>query len=129
MKIGLLLKKACFFMRNYYMDEWKIDGNYGSTIELRLQACDTVVFLDYSTNICLDGIKKRRGKPRTDIPWIENEDEEDTEFIEFLKNYNYQNRPMVMELLDKYSHKDIYIFKTRKEANEFLKQINDKLLA
>lgn len=50
------------------MDEWIIDGNYGSTIELRLQACDTVVFLDYSTNICLDGIKKRRGKPRTDIP-------------------------------------------------------------
>ena len=36
---------------------------------------------------------------------------------------------MVMELLDKYLHKDIYIFKTRKEANEFLKQINDKLLA
>ena len=111
------------------MDEWIIDGNYGSTIELRLQACDTVVFLDYSTNICLDGIKKRRGKPRTNIPWIENEDEEDTEFIEFIKNYNYQNRPMVMELLDKYSHKDIYIFKTGKEANEFLKQINDKLLA
>lgn len=111
------------------MDEWIIDGNYGSTIELRLQACDTVVFLDYSTNICLDGIKKRRGKQRTDIPWIENEDEEDTEFIEFIKNYNYQNRPMVMELLDKYSHKDIYIFKTRKEANEFLKQINGKLLA
>lgn len=116
-------------LKTIHMDEWIIDGNYGSTIELRLQACDTVVFLDYSTNICLDGIKKRRGKPRTDIPWIENEDEEDTEFIEFIKNYNYQNRPMVMELLDKYLHKDIYIFKTRKEANEFLKQINDKLLA
>lgn len=24
--------------------EWIIDGNYGSTIELRLQACDTVIF-------------------------------------------------------------------------------------
>ncbi len=116
-------------LKTIHMDEWIIDGNYGSTIELRLQACDTVVFLDYSTNICLDGIKKRRGKQRTDIPWIENEDEEDTEFIEFIKNYNYQNRPMVMELLDKYSHKDIYIFKTGKEANEFLKQINGKLLA
>ena len=25
-------------------DKWIIDGNYGSTIEIRLQACDTVVF-------------------------------------------------------------------------------------
>ena len=59
------------------MDEWIIDGNYGSTIELRLQACDTVIFLDYPLNVCLDGIKERRGKARTDMPWIENEDEED----------------------------------------------------
>ena len=41
-------------------DEWIIDGNYGSTMELRLQACDTVIFLDYSLNVCLDGIKARR---------------------------------------------------------------------
>ena len=113
--------------KTIHMDQWIIYGNYGSTIELRLQACDTVVFLDYPLNICLDGIKRRIGKPRTDMPWIENE--EDTEFIEFIKNYNFQNRPKVMELLDKYSHKDIYIFKTRKEADEFLKKLNDKLLA
>lgn len=101
--------------------EWIIDGNYKSTLELRLQACDTVVFLDYSVNVCLDGIKKRRGKPRTDMPWIENE--EDREFIEFVKNYNCQNRPGVMELLNQYANKDIYIFKERKEANEFLNRL------
>ena len=102
-------------------DEWIIDGNYGSTMELRLQACDTVIFLDYSLNVCLDGIKERRGKARTDMPWIENE--EDAEFIEFIKNYNSQSRPKVMELLDKYSQQHIYIFKNRNEANEFLNQI------
>lgn len=48
--------------------EWIIDGNYGSTIELRLQACDTVIFLDYSLDICLNGVKERRGKTRTDMP-------------------------------------------------------------
>lgn len=26
-------------------EEWILDGNYGSTIELRLQACDTAFFL------------------------------------------------------------------------------------
>ena len=103
-------------------DEWIIDGNYGSTIELRLQACDTAIFLDYPLDVCLNGIMERRGKERTDMPWIEDENEEDAEFIEFIKNFNFQNRPKIIELLDKYSHKDIYIFKNRDEADEFLNQ-------
>lgn len=37
--------------------EWLIDGNYGSTMELRLQACDTVIFLDYPLDVCLNGIE------------------------------------------------------------------------
>lgn len=100
--------------------QWIIDGNYGSTIELRLKACDTVIFLDYPIDVCLNGIRERRGKARTDMPWIEKSDEEDAEFIEFIKNYNSQNRPEVMALLDKYSNKNIYIFKSRNEADEFL---------
>ena len=103
--------------------EWIIDGNYGSTMDLRMQACDTVVFLDYPLDVCLNGIKERRGKLRTDMPWIENEGEEDAEFIEFIKSYNAESRPKVMKLLDKYSHKDIYIFNNRDEADEFLNQI------
>lgn len=104
--------------------QWIIDGNYGSTIELRLQACDTVIFLDYPVDVCLNGIRERRGKARTDLPWIEKSDEEDAEFIEFIKNYNSQSRPEVMALLDKYSDREIYIFKSRNEADEFLKHTN-----
>ena len=118
--------KAVFLERlsdTIQKDEWIIDGNYGSTIELRLQACDTVIFLDYSVDVCLDGIKQRRGKARTDMPWIEGEDEEDAEFIEFIKNYNSQSRPKVMELLGKYSNKHIYIFKSRSEADDFLNRL------
>lgn len=101
-------------------NEWIIDGNYGSTIELRLQACDTVIFLDYPLEICLDGIRERCGKARSDMPWIENEDEEDAEFIEFIKSYNTQSRPQIMDLLKLYSDKNIFIFNNRKEADEFL---------
>ena len=104
--------------------EWIIDGNYGATMDLRMQACDTIVFLDYPLDVCLNGIKERRGKPRTDMPWIENEGEEDIEFMEFIKNYNAESRPKVMKLLDKYSHKDIYIFNNRDEADKFLNQIH-----
>ena len=99
-------------------DEWIIDGNYGSTMEMRLAACDTVVFLDYPLKVCLDGISARRGKPRSDMPWIEIE--EDAKFIEFIKSYNEQQKPKVLELLEKYSDKNIIIFKSREQAESFL---------
>ncbi|MBP1544118.1 MAG: adenylate kinase [Oscillospiraceae bacterium] len=104
-------------------DEWIIDGNYGSTIELRLQACDTVIFLDYSPDVCLDGIMKRRGKVRSDMPWTEKEDEEDEQFIEFVKSFDSQSRPMIVELLDRYPQKEVFIFKDREEADRFLDQL------
>ena len=99
-------------------DEWIIDGNYGSTMELRMAVCDTVIFLDYPLDVCLNGIKERRGKPRSDMPWIETE--EDVEFIEFIKSYNEQQKPKVLELLEKYSEKNIIILESREQADAFL---------
>ena len=99
-------------------DEWIIDGNYASTMELRMEACDTVFFLDYPLDSCLDGIKERRGKSRSDMPWIETE--EDEEFIEFVKSFNEQQKPKVLELLQKYAGKNIFIFKSREQAAAYL---------
>ena len=102
-------------------DEWIIDGNYGSTIELRMIECDTIIFLDYPLDICLSGVKQRQGKARSDMPWIETE--EDAEFIEFIKNFNSQSRPQIMQLLEKYSYKNIFTFTNRTQADKFLSQI------
>lgn len=104
-------------------DSWIIDGNYGSTIELRLKECDTAFFLDYPVDVCIDGIKQRQGKPRTDMPWTETEDDE--EFLEFIKNYNSQSRPNVLSLLEQYSEKEIVIFKSREEADKYLKNFQE----
>ena len=101
-------------------DEWIIDGNYASTMELRIKECDTVFFLDYPTTVCLSGVKERRGKERSDMPWTETETDE--EFIKFIKDYNSQNRPKVLKLLNKYSFKNVIIFKDRTQADEFLKK-------
>lgn len=103
------------------MDEWIIDGNYGSTMEIRIQNCDTIFFLDYPLEICLEGIRARKGKERTDIPWVE--DEYDEEFIAFIKDYNVSSRTLVQELLEKYSDKDIFVFKSRSEADEYLDKL------
>ncbi len=103
------------------LDRWIIDGNYGSTIELRLKECDTVFFLDYPVEVCIDGIKQRQGKTRFDMPWTETE--VDKEFLEFIRNYNTQSKPKVLELLKKYSEKDIVIFKSRKEADDYINKV------
>ena len=83
-----------------------------------MAACDTVIFLDYPLDVCLDGIRERRGKPRSDMPWIETE--EDAEFVEFIKNYNEQQKPKVLELLKNYSDKKIVILRSSEQADAFL---------
>ena len=98
---------------------WIIDGNYGSTMEMRIKECDTVFFLDYPTNVCIEGIESRKGQPRSDMPWIENGNT-DKDLIEFINKYNSESRPKVINLLEKYSAKNIIIFKTRTEAEEYL---------
>ena len=101
-------------------DAWIIDGNYGSTMEMRMRECDTVFFLDYATELCLDGIRKRVGKARPDMPWIEHG--EDAEFLDFVKKYESERRPAVLELLEKYRGKNIIIFKSREESEIYLKK-------
>ena len=95
-------------------DEWIIDGNYASTMALRVAACDTVIFLDYPTELCLDGIRRRRGKARADMPWIETE--EDAEFVEFIKHFREQERPRIMELLGRHANKTVVVLENREQA-------------
>ena len=100
-------------------DAWIIDGNYASTMEMRMSLCDTVIFLDYSPDVCLAGVAQRRGKSRDDMPWIETE--EDVEFIKFIKRFNEEQRPQILTLCDQYSDKKIIVFTSREEADAFLK--------
>ncbi len=115
----VFLAKLCEVMKN---DKWVIDGNYASTMEMRFREADTVVFLDYPTELCIDGLKSRKGKPRPDMPWIEI-GEDDEEFISFVRNYNKDQRNKVLQLIEKYSDKNIMIFHTREESEEFLNKI------
>ena len=102
-------------------DSWIIDGNYLSTMEMRLSACDRVIFLDIDTKTCLEGIKQRMGKARADMPWIETE--EDGEFTEFIQNFNRDTRPQIMELLSKYPEKEVIILKDRDSFSDFLENL------
>ena len=106
-------------------DAWIIDGNYASTMEHRLAACDTVFFLDYPPDVCLEGARARRGKPRADMPWIETE--EDAAFISFIEKFNEQQRPQVLALLERYKEKRVFVFQSRESADTFLREKADEV--
>ena len=106
-------------------DAWIIDGNYSRTLERRIKACDTVILFDLPTEVCLGGAISRLGKPRPEMPWI------DTELDPWLKNeieeFSAKNLPGIYELLNEYREgRKIIVFRSRREAEEFLCELADR---
>lgn len=99
-------------------DAWIIDGNYASTLERRLERCNTIFLLDYPVETCIEGVQRRMNTPRPDIPWIETEF--DPEFMDFIRSFPEVTLPGMMELLKRYPEKKLIIFHSRKEANAYL---------
>ena len=103
-------------------DEWIIDGEYGRTVEMRLKECDTVFLFDLPAEVCLQGVTNRLGKKRYEMPWIEKE--LDPEFETYIKDFANDSLPRLYELIEKYgTEKQVIIFKSRKEADDFLNKM------
>ena len=103
----------------FELERWIIDGNYSRTLEQRIAACDTVFLFDLPTEVCLQGGVERLGKGRYDIPWI------DTELDPRLKceiqEFGSEKLTRIYELLAAYGeNKKIVIFKSRKDADDYL---------
>lgn len=104
--------------------QWIIDGNYSQyLLDERLDACNTVFFLDYDVETCLQGVRDRIGKKRPDLPWIEQE--EDPEFMEYIRQFPLTKRPQIIETLSKHPQINQYQFKNRKYASDFLNQYKE----
>ena len=99
-------------------DAWIIDGSYSRTFEPRIKACDTVILLDYDTDVCMQGIIDRVGKTRPDIHWTEQT--LDPELVAIVKTYKERNNPVLSELFRRYADREILIFRTRDEADQWL---------
>lgn len=87
-------------------DSWIIDGNYGGTIGLRVEAADTIIFLDLPRMLCVWRVVKRRfqnrGKTRPDMGEGCPEKLLDPKFPLFLKfiwHYPTAQRPNVLAKL------------------------------
>lgn len=100
-------------------DNWIMDGNYQRTLEMRINACDTIVLLDFDLAVSLDGATSRVGQQRDDMPWKEESLSE--EFKNKILSFREEKLPEIYKLLDKYkAEKEIIIFKNREESNNYL---------
>lgn len=99
--------------------EWIVDGNYSRTLEKRVLACDTVIFLDYPEDVCMEGIAERIGKARTDCPFTETEP--DPELTETVRNYRTDCRPEVLSLMERYPDRCWLVLENRPQADSWLR--------
>lgn len=83
-------------------DRWILDGNYGGTLDLRLAACDTAVFLDLPRALCLWRVAKRRvrfhRRSRPDMP-PGCDEQLGLEFVRWIWGYPKTRRPGVLRKL------------------------------
>lgn len=102
---------------------WIMDGNYSGTLDLRLEACDTVVFLDFSRATCLWRLLKRRllyyRKARPDMAPGCNE-RLTLEFLAWVWNYRDRTRPKVLDRIrEATTDKKVIRLRSRNEVEKF----------
>ncbi|MEV0821070.1 topology modulation protein [Nonomuraea rubra] len=103
-------------------ESWIADGNYASTLPIRLAAADTVIFLDLPALTCLRGIATRRWRYRGGqhagagvydrITW---------DFITYVWHYRTTMAPRVRTLLAEHAAAptNVIVLRTRKAIEQW----------
>jgi len=114
MKVDELLSRA----------SWIMDGNYSGTLLKRIQASDTIIFLDMPTLLCLWRITKRRLRHRKQSrPDMAEgcKEQFSAEFYEWVAMYRRRSRPKVLKLLvENCSAQRIVFLRSPRQVNRFL---------
>ena len=106
---------------------WILDGNFNRTMELRLESCDTVIYLDYPRLICLKNwigrVIKNWGRHRIDMAegcteWF------DPAMARWIWNFNKTNRARYYGLLAGLEGKTVHILRSRRQTAKFLEKLD-----
>ncbi|MFB7142866.1 DNA topology modulation protein [Gottfriedia sp. NPDC056225] len=105
-------------------EEWIIDGNYSGTIDIRLNAADTIIFLDIPRLVCIYRAFKRliqyRNKTRPDMR-EGCQERFNIEFFKWIWEYPKKKRPSILNRLQQLSdEKEVIILKSTEEVKQFL---------
>lgn len=103
--------------------QWVIEGNYASTLPLRLTAADTVIVLDLPARTCLRGILQRRLKHRGgQHQAIGVYDRITWNFVRYILGYRRTMLPRVHQLIGDHAHSaDVIVLRRRSQARRFLR--------
>lgn len=106
-------------------EAWIMDGNYSGTLERRLAACDTVVFLDLPPLTCVWRVLKRlRRFHNTTRPDMAEGCREhfNLSFLLWVWNYRRRTRPKIVSLLKRCEREVRVIWlQSQAEIDEFLR--------
>ncbi|MCA1555262.1 MAG: DNA topology modulation protein [Acidobacteria bacterium] len=115
-------------------DSWIMDGNYSGTFDLRLKACDTIVFLDMPRLICLWRVLKRsmiyrnRSRPDMGAGCHEKLDLEFIKFILWVWNYPKRTRPRIMNWMRENSgNQKVVWLRSPADAERYLADVGREL--
>ncbi|WP_435154852.1 hypothetical protein [Haladaptatus sp. DFWS20] len=110
--------------------KWILDGNYGSTIDPRLDAADTVLLLSVSRYVCLYRVIKRwllnYGGTRPDI--AEGcEEKIDFEFLRYVWNFPNDKIPAMERKFERLDEGTTVIrLRSNAERDAFLNRLGEK---
>lgn len=104
---------------------WLIEGNYASTLPIRLAAADTVIFLDLPAIACLLGIVQRRwrwrGGQHTDDGVF---DRITVSFVRYIWCYRRTMRPKVRRLIAEHGgHARLVILASRRQSARLVREL------
>ena len=108
-------------------DAWIMDGNYASTLDMRISAADAIVFLDLPRVVCLWRILRRRlhfrSRARPDMaPGCP--ERLTMEFIAWVWNYPRRQRPKVLRRLAAVAaDKRVIVLRSPGAVNRFLNDL------
>lgn len=101
---------------------WVIDGNYASSLPIRLAAADTVIFLDLPARTCLWGIAQRRlrhggGQHQA----IGVYDRITWGFVRYILGYRRSMAPRVRALTAEHAPEaEVIVLRSRRAARRYL---------
>lgn len=105
---------------------WIIDGNYGSTIEERLDAADTVIFLEVSRYVCLFRILKRRFLGTNPAIAEGCSPKVDLEFLRLVWNFNSEKLPVRKKMAREREGTRVVTLGSNREREEFLARLDSE---
>lgn len=109
-------------------DRWVMDGNYPSSLPLRLKFADTVVFLDFGRMVCLwrcvGRYRKFRGSNRPELSSGCNE-KIDVDFLKWIWNYPRDVKPGVLELLGRHPEIRVILLHGDRDVRKYLAGVGE----